>query len=92
MTYEVILSDEALKDLHQWRKSGQKKILVKIAALLEELRQHPAAGTGQVEQLRGNLSGLWSRRIDKGSRMIYRIEEEKVIVYILSLRGHYVDK
>lgn len=49
-------------------------------------------GTGQVEQLKGNLSGLWSRRIDKGSRMIYRIEDERVIVIIVSLKGHYGDK
>ena len=69
-------------------KSGQKKTLLKIISLFEELQLHPTSGTGQVEQLKGNLSGYWSRGIDKGSRMVYFIEEDKVIVTIISLKGH----
>lgn len=92
MIYELILQPEAEKHLEEWRKSGQKKILKKIADLFSELRTHPTTGIGQVEQLKGNLSGFWSRRIDKGSRMIYTIENEKVIVTVVSLKGHYGDK
>ncbi|MBD5321548.1 MAG: type II toxin-antitoxin system YoeB family toxin [Bacteroides sp.] len=36
--------------------------------------------------------GYWSRRIDKSSRMIYTIEDDKIIVIVVSLRGHYGDK
>ena len=75
-----------------WRKSGQKKTLKKIADLLEELRLHPTTGTGHVEQLKGNYSDYWSREISKGDRMIYSIEDDKVIVYVVSLKGHYGDK
>ena len=92
MTYELILTPEAQQHLKEWRKSGQKKTLKKIADLFEELRQHPATGTGHVEQLKGNLCGLWSREISKGDRMIYGIEDDKVIVYVVSLKGHYGDK
>ena len=46
-------------------------------------------GTGQVEQLKGNLSGLWSRRINKADRIIYSIEDERVIVTVISMKGHY---
>ncbi|MDE7472630.1 MAG: Txe/YoeB family addiction module toxin [Muribaculaceae bacterium] len=92
MIYKLILTPEAEKHLHEWRRSGQKKTLKKIAALLEELTLHPTTGTGKVEQLKGNLSNLWSRRIDHGSRMIYRIEDERIIVTVISLRGHYGDK
>ena len=92
MIYEIVLMPEAEYHLQEWRKSGQKKILKKIVDLFEELRCHPTTGTGKVEQLKGNLSGLWSRKIDKGSRMVYRIEDEKVIVVVLSLKGHYGDK
>lgn len=73
MTYELILMPEAERNLKEWRKSGQKKTIKKIADLFEELRQHPTTGTGHVEQLRGNLSGLWSREINKGDRLIYCI-------------------
>ena len=83
---------EAEKHLKEWRRSGQKKTLKKIADLFEELQKHPTTGTGKVEQLKGDLSGYWSRRIDKESRMIYAIEEDKVIVAVVSLRGHYGDK
>ncbi len=92
MIYELILQPEAEKHLEEWKKSGQKKILRKIADLFLELQTHPTTGTGQVEQLKGNLSGFWSRRIDKGSRMVYTIENEKVVVTVVSLKGHYGDK
>lgn len=78
--------------MKEWKKSGQKKILKKIADLFSELRAHPTTGTGQVEQLKGNLSGFWSRRIDKGFRMVYTIENKKVIVTVVSYKGHYGDK
>lgn len=92
MIYELILMPEAEKHLKEWRKSGQKKTLKKIAGLFEELRQHPTTGTGHVEQLKGNLSGFWSREINKGDRIIYSIEDDKVIVNVVSLKGHYGDK
>lgn len=83
---------EAVKHLKEWRKSGQKKTLKNIADLFEELRLHPATGTGHVEQLKGNSSGYWSREINKGDRMVYSIEDDKVIVNVVSLKGHYADK
>ncbi len=92
MIYDIILTPEAEQHLQEWRKSGQKKTLKKIVDLFEELREHPTTGTGKVEQLRGDLSGLWSRKIDKGARMVYRIENEKVIIIVVSLKGHYGDK
>ncbi len=92
MSYELVLTPKAEQHLKEWRKSGQKKILQKIVSLFEELQQHPETGTGQVEQLKGNLQGYWSRRIDKGSRLIYKIEQEIVTVFVISLKGHYGDK
>ena len=92
MSYKIKLTAEAEKHLAQWRKSGQKKTLQKIASLLEELQTHPTTGTGQVEQLKGNLQGFYSRRIDKASRMIYIIEENVVTVIVISLKGHYSDR
>lgn len=92
MIYSLFLTPEAEKHLLEWKKSGQKKTLAKIVALFEELQEHPTTGTGQVEQLRGDLSGLWSRRIDMGSRMLYSIEDTKVTVTVISMKGHYGDK
>ena len=92
MRYKLIRMPEAERHLQEWRKSGQKKTLLKIAALLEELCEHPTTGTGKVEQLKGDLEGFWSRRINKESRLIYKIEEEIITVFVVSLKGHYGDK
>lgn len=89
MSYKIELTDKALEHIEFWRKSGQKKTVQKIFSLLEELVEHPETGTGQVEQLKGNLSGLWSRRIDKFNRMVYKIEEDRIVVIVISLKGHY---
>ena len=92
MTYKVFFTNEALDHLEFWRKSGQKKILEKIALFVEELKEHPTTGTGQVERLKRNLSGLWSRRIDKQNRLVYSIEDDIVTVTIYSAKGQYGDK
>jgi toxin YoeB len=89
MIYELILQPEAEQHLKEWKKSGQKKILKKIADLFYELQVHPTTGTGQVEQLKGNLSGFWSRKIDKGSMMVYTIENEKVVVTVVYIKSQY---
>lgn len=70
MIYKIVLTEEAEKHLEEWRMSGQKKTILKIISLFEELEQHPTTGRGQVEQLKNNFTGYWSRRIDKKSRLI----------------------
>ena len=92
MSYKLILMPEAERHLQEWRQSGQKKTLLKIAALLEELCEHPTTGTGKVEKLKGDLEGFWSRRINKDLRLIYKIEEEIITVFVVSLKDHYGDK
>ena len=92
MKYRVKLTDEAEKQMIQWRKSGQKKDIAKIISLLQELEEHPTTGRGQIEQLKGNYFGYWSRRINKQYRLIYSIHEDIVTVEVVSLRSHYGDK
>lgn len=89
---QIGLDSRAERHLDEWRKSSQKKTLLKIAALLEELCEHPTTGTGKVEQLKGDLEGYWSRRINKASRLIYKIEEDIITIFVISLKGHYGDK
>lgn len=74
------------------KKSGYKQNLVKISKIIEELREHPFTGTGKPEQLKYDLQGLWSRRINQKDRLIYEVVEDVVTVYIVSAIGHYEDK
>jgi len=89
--YSIVVTRKADKDLKHWRQSGDKSVQRKIEKIFDELRQHPTTGTGKPEQLKGDLSKYWSRRLNKKDRIIYRIDDNVVIVYILSLRGHYGD-
>ena len=92
MSYKIKLTKEAEKQLLQFRKSGAKKDLQKIITIFSELQEHPTTGIGQIEALKGNLSGYWSRRINKQSRIIYTIYEDIVTVEVVSLRGHYGER
>jgi len=56
------------------------------------LEEHPETGIGQPEQLKHNLSGYWSRRINQKDRLIYRIDEVIVTVFVISASSHYGDK
>ena len=49
----------------------------------------PFEGLGKPEPLRENLSGLWSRRINKEHRLVYLVRENTVLIF--SCRGHYDD-
>ena len=89
---KIILSPAAEKDRLYWKQSGDKKSMAKIQKLVAELEQHPTTGTGQVEQLKGDWSGFWSRRINKKDRIIYKIDLEKGEVHITSMRDHYGEK
>lgn len=90
--YILHITTQAKKDLAYLKKNGGKALTKKIEKLLLELMEHPKSGTGQVEQLKGNRLGTWSRRIDKTNRLIYSITDEIVTVEVISARGHYGDK
>lgn len=89
MAYIIEFEPKAVQDIAELKKSGNKAVISKIERLLFELAEHPTTGTGQVEALKGNLSGFWSRRIDKFNRIIYTIKEEIVTVTVISSKGHY---
>ena len=57
--------------------------------IYEELELHPRTGTGQCEQLKHFAEETWSRRLDKEHRIVYRVYDDVVEVYILSAFGHY---
>lgn len=92
MSYTLEFSENALEDIEKHKKSGDQSTLKKIRQLLNELREHPATGTGQPEKLKHDLTGLYSRRINRKHRLVYSIKDEVVTVYVLSAWSHYGDK
>lgn len=89
MSYTLKYTDDAEKDIERLKKSGNKQALKKLKALLLEVIEHPRTGTGQIEQLKHFKEETWSRRINSEHRLVYQIEDEQVIVLVLSAYGHY---
>ncbi|GHT14397.1 hypothetical protein FACS1894170_11370 [Planctomycetales bacterium] len=53
------------------------------------MERTPYEGIGKPEPLKGDLAGYWSRRIDDRNRIVYKIENEQLI--IIQCGTHYGD-
>jgi toxin YoeB len=76
----------AFEDLAWWIKEDKKKAL-RIVKLIKEVQRNPFEGTGKPEPLKHELSGCWSRRIDREHRLVYEVMDDKI--RILACRYHY---
>ncbi|WP_291099007.1 MULTISPECIES: Txe/YoeB family addiction module toxin [unclassified Flavobacterium] len=85
---EIIFLPSAEQDLAYWVKTGNKVVLKKIAALLEDVLKHPYSGIGKPEALKYEMLGSWSRRITLEHRLVYEVLSDE-IVEVQSARGHY---
>ncbi|MGY4384490.1 toxin YoeB [Pedobacter sp. UYP24] len=90
--YSLDIQNKAKKQLSDLYRSGNKADIKKVEAIFVELELHPTTGSGNPEQLKYELSGFWSRRINQKDRLIYRINDLEVNVTVLSAKGHYGDK
>ena len=83
---KILFSENAWADYISWQ-TEDKKILKKINELVKDILRHPYEGIGKPEPLKFDLAGFWSRRIDREHRLVYRIVENKLLIY--SCRYHY---
>mgnify|MGYP000873283161 FL=1 len=79
--------EEAWNDYLYWQVQD-KKTLKRINQLIKDIEKNHPIGIGKPEQLKGDLSDFWSRRIDDRNRLVYRIIDEEILE-IVSCRGHY---
>ena len=86
--YDVVFSPDAQKDLILLRKKAPKAFK-KFQKIYDELKVHPKYGTGQCEQLKYYGEETWSRRLDKEHRLVFRVYDNVVKVFVLSAFGHY---
>lgn len=87
--YLVELDPKAEKEIKAHFKSGERSSIKKIEKILRELSTDPYVGTGKPEPLNYHLSGFWSRRINIKDRLIYKVYERRVVVLVVSAKGHY---
>ena len=76
-------------DKYEQLREKDKRLHKALCKLLKEMlrSQDLTVGLGKPEQLKHNLSGLWSRRISQKDRLIYRFDETSI--YIFAIGGHY---
>ena len=78
--------EKSWEDYNQWL-IDDKKIFKKIQRLIKETTRNPFGGIGKPEPLKHNFKGYWSKRINDEHRLVYKVEENQLI--IISCKFHY---
>ena len=80
-------TERAWEDYIFWLEND-KSFLKKINSLIKDIKRgNPFEGIGKPEALKHNMSGCWSRRINTEHRLVYKIEDDLLIIQ--SCRYHY---
>lgn len=82
----LIFSQYAWADYPYWQRTD-RKIVQRINALIKECQRTPFEGTGKPEPLKHGMAGFWSRRITDAHGMVYKVEDDSLLV--AQLRYHY---
>ena len=82
----LVFEDQGWEDYTSWPRID-RKTLVRINKLIEDIRGDPLTGIGKPEPLKYHLPGAWSRRIDDLHRLVYLVTDKEVI--IIAARYHY---
>lgn len=85
----VDFTETGWRDYLYWQ--GQdKKTIKRINQLIQDIERNGYNGIGKPEPLSSDLSGYWSRRIDNVNRLVYRLQNGRLV--IIQCKGHYGDK
>ena len=83
---KITFSKNSWEDYVSWQKED-KKILKRINQLIKGIQRTPFQGIGNPEPLKYDLSGFWSRRIDREHRLVYQVFDKEILIY--SCKYHY---
>lgn len=81
-------TSEAWKDYRYWQQNNVR-VVERINTLIIDTEKTPFSGMGKPVVLQGDLSGLWSRRIDDTHRLVYAVDGGRLT--IISCRYRYND-
>lgn len=82
----IRIQHEALEDLRYW-VDHDRKTAARVLDLIESARRTPFEGKGKPEPLRNLGSDVWSRRITRADRLVYRVPDD--CIDVLQARLHY---
>lgn len=84
--YKLVYTKSATKDIIKLKSANlapKAKYLINIISL------NPYQTPPPYEKLTGDLSGLYSRRINYKHRLVYQIYENQKVLKVISLWTHY---
>ena len=81
--------ERSWNEYNSWQEDD-KKVYKKLQKLIKEIMRDPFDGIGKPELLKNNLAGYWSRRITDEHRLVYKVEQNQLI--IISCKYHYDEK
>lgn len=84
--YIIKFSKQAEKDKIKLKNSNLDK---NCKAILNLMLDNPFCYPPSYEKLNGELSGLYSRRINRQHRIVYEVDEDKKEIHILRMWTHY---
>jgi toxin YoeB len=79
-------SPQFREDLLWWAKA-EPRLWERLWDLIESIVEDPFSGIGKPEPLKHIGSNLWSRRINLEHRLVYRVEQNRIL--FLQARYHY---
>lgn len=82
----VTFTANGWEDYLYWQKQD-RRTLKRINELIKDIQRNGFVGKGKSEPLKGNLSEMWSKRIDSENRLVFTIDKGSVVIY--SCRFHY---
>ncbi len=86
--YKVVFTKSAVKNIPNLKAA---KLENKAKALIDVIRENPFQNPPPYEKLVGNMSGLYSRRINIQHRLVYQVYEDEKTIKIVSVWSHYDD-
>jgi len=84
--WRLYFSSAARKDAEKLKRSGLRE---KADALLDLLERDPFAYPPPYENLVGELTGFYSRRINIQHRLVYRVDRPSRRVFVERMWTHY---
>lgn len=84
--YKIVYTKDAIKDIPSLKAAH---LDAKAKELISLIREDPFAAPPRYEKLVGDLSGLYSRRINLKHRLVYQVFEDEKTVKIVSMWTHY---
>lgn len=84
--YHIKYTKQAVKDLEAIKRAN---LAEKVRHLVELVKENPFQNPPPYEKLVGDLSGLYSRRINIQHRFVYEVLPEDNTIKIIRLWKHY---